>query len=302
MAVSTIFFSLFMALPAFVPLQKTGNGAGQAPEKAPEKVPGDVPPQALPKLSFETGKVVVGDHLATIDLPEGFKYLQKKGAKEVVEKLWGNPPDESLLGLILPKGETILDQDSWAIVVTFEGDGYVSDKEAAEMDFDAMLTQLKDEEGEANKERKKLGYPTVHLVGWAEKPHYDSKSNKLFWAKELVFGGEKEHTLNYNIRCLGRRGVLVLNAVANMGRLKDVSAGSKMVLSRVEFTKGNRYSDYVSGDKVAAYGIGALIAGKLALKAGLFKLLLKPLIVVGAIVIGVFAKLFGKKKASPSAE
>ncbi len=307
MAASTFVVALLFSLPALSalsPRQKENKGANkvQAPKVAPEKKPAQGRLPALPQLVFETGKVVVGEDLATIDLPQGFKYLQKRGAREVVEKFWGNPPNPTLLGLILPKGESLLGKKSWAIIVSFEEDGYVSDDDAGSMDFDEMLTQIQEGEVEVNKRRKKLGYQTVHLVGWGEKPHYDAKSKKLFWAKELAFEGEEEHILNYNVRCLGRRGVLVLNAVSTMDRLKDVAEGSKAILSKVEFKKGNRYSDYVSGDKLAAYGIGALIAGKLLLKAGLFKLLLKPLIVVGAVVIGLLAKLFGKKKAQPSAE
>ena len=42
---------------------------------------------------------------------------------------------------------------------------------------------------EHNKERQKAGYKAVHLVGWAEKPHYDSTSKKLYWAKEFQFEG-----------------------------------------------------------------------------------------------------------------
>jgi uncharacterized membrane-anchored protein len=29
--------------------------------------------------------------------------------------------------------------------------------------------------------------PKLTLMGWAEPPHYDSSSKKLYWAKELGF-------------------------------------------------------------------------------------------------------------------
>jgi uncharacterized protein DUF2167 len=68
----------------------------------------------------------------------------------------------------------------------------------------------------------------------------------------LSFGGETEHTLNYDIRALGRRGVLSLNAVASMDQLQAVEKDMKQVLSFVEFNDGHRYNDYVAGaDKVA---------------------------------------------------
>jgi hypothetical protein len=39
-----------------------------------------------------------------------------------------------------------------------------------------------------------------------------------------MFGSEGDHTLNYNIRILGRRGVLVLNAVSGMKQLDAIRA------------------------------------------------------------------------------
>ena len=138
---------------------------------------------------------------------------------------------------------------------------------------------------------------------------YDSTTHKLYWAKDLRFGTEPVHTLNYNIRVLGRRGVLVLNAVATMDQLAAVQAGMGQVIGFVDFADGNRYADFVPGtDKVAEYGIAALIAGGIAAKAGFFKLLLagiialKKLIVVALVAIGAFFKrIFGKKKEAPAA-
>jgi hypothetical protein len=68
-----------------------------------------------------------------------------------------------------------------------------------------------------------------------------------------------------------------------------------------DFNQGHRYAEFDPDmDEVAAYGIGALIAGKLAAKAGLFAtllILLKKLWIVPLLVIGWLGKrLFGKKQ------
>ncbi len=148
------------------------------------------------------------------------------------------------------------------------------------------------------------------MIGWAAPPRYDKDSHKLFWARELSFGGDPEHTLNYDIRALGRRGVLSLNAVASMGQLQMVEKDMQQVLAFVEFNEGHRYGDYVGGaDKVAAYGIGALIAGKVAAKAGLFKLLLVllakswKLLIIAIPLLGLLSKklLSGRRKEEPVA-
>jgi uncharacterized membrane-anchored protein len=60
---------------------------------------------------------------------------------------------------------------------------------------------------------------------------------------------------------------------------------------------------YPKTDKLAEYGLGALIAGGVAAKLGLFAklgallLAFKKLIIIGFVAIGGFiAKMFGKKK------
>src|SRR4029450_9273352 len=117
--------------------------------------------------------------------------------------------------------------------------------------------------------RSKMGYPETQLVGWATPPRYDKATHKMYWAKELKFADSEENTLNYNIRILGRYGVLVLNAVAGMRQFNQIETNTPDLVKMVEFNQGNRYADFNSDtDKVAAYGLAALVAGGLAAKAG----------------------------------
>src|SRR6185369_16086884 len=109
-----------------------------------------------------------------------------------------------------------------------------------------------------NEARKKEGYPTVDLLGWAASPHYDGPSHKLYWAKRLKFEGDDGETLNYNIRMLGRRGVLELNAVANVDQFGEIDKQTPQILGMIDFKEGNRYADFdPKVDKVAKYGIAA---------------------------------------------
>ncbi|MFO1052054.1 MAG: DUF2167 domain-containing protein [Planctomycetota bacterium] len=268
----------------------------QDPQKPGEQDPAK-PPSPFAKLTFESGRVHVKGDIATLDLPAGWQYLQQQQARFVVEQVWGNPPRPSTLGLVAPPGFQEMQSD-WAIIVSFEEEGYVKDDDAGSIDYSELLSTMQKGATEANTERKKQGYPTLDIVGWAEQPHYDATEKKLYWAKSLRFEGEPGLTLNYDVRVLGRRGVLVMQAVASVDDLQTVAAGCKQVLAGTEFATGHRYSDFDGNiDKVAAYGIGGLIAGKILLKAGLLKLLLKPLLIGGALIIGLFAKLLGGKKA-----
>ncbi len=255
----------------------------------------------LASLNFQTGKVVLGDNLASLNLPENLVFLDGNDANRVLVDAWGNPPtDEAPLGMILPAGISPLAEESWAVTVEFEESGFVSDEDAADIDYAEMLEQLQQETIESNAWRAENGYEPIELLGWAAQPHYDAQGKKLHWAKELRFGDSDINTLNYNIRVLGRKGVLVLNFIANMDQLPEIQANVPAVLAMTEFNDGNRYADFNPDiDQVAAYGIGALIAGKLAAKAGLFAtilLLLKKFWLVPVLLFGWLVKLFTGKK------
>ncbi len=224
--------------------------------------------EEMSKLDYKTGKVSVGRDLATFDLGEDYYFLDADDANHVLVELWGNPPYAGTLGMIFPIYATPLD-DTWGIEVTYEDIGYVSDEDAENYDYQELLQTMQADISAGNKTRVEQGYEAIELVGWAEKPHYDPVGRKLYWAQELAFDGSDSHTLNYNIRALGRQGVLVINFIADMDRLDDVRDASPDILNMVSFNPGNRYSDFdPSVDTVAAVGIGGLIAGKALTKTG----------------------------------
>ncbi|MGK3984281.1 DUF2167 domain-containing protein [Sorangium sp. So ce136] len=249
-------------------------------------------------LKLQSGKVTVGDNLAELDVPESFRFTGPEGARKVLQA-WGNPPGSDTLGMVFPAGLSPIADDSWGVVISYVEEGHVDDDDAKDIDFGELLAEMQKDTSERNLERQKAGFPTVRLTGWAEPPHYDPASKKLYWAKALEFDGNKDGTLNYSIRVLGRKGVLELNAVSGMKQLATVRSEMQSVLKFVEFKPGNRYEDFNEDvDHVAAYGIGALVAGKVAAKAGLFKGLLavllasKKLVVAGLVAVAGGAKVF----------
>ena len=256
--------------------------------------------QLIDSLHYRSGKINVDAAHAALNLNAEFRFLDAADAQKVLSELWGNPPDDKVLGMLVPVAAPLSDpKKSWAVVITYKNEGYVSDKDAAGIDYDAMLKEMQEGTAEANAERKRLGYPEVQLVGWATKPHYDASTNKLYWAKELAFGGGREHALNYDIRVLGRGGYLSLNAVAGMNQLHQIEGEMQKVLALTEFDAGQRYSDFnASTDKVAAYGIAALVAGAIAAKAGLFAklfvllLAFKKFAIVGVIAVAAAVRKF----------
>jgi uncharacterized membrane-anchored protein len=113
------------------------------------------------------------------------------------------------------------------------------------------------------------------------------------------------HTLNYDVRVLGREGVLSMNAVAGMPQLAAIEADMQELLKVAAFNAGYRYEEFNEDtDRMAAYGLGALVAGGVAAKAGLFAklgallLAFKKFIILGLAALGGFlAKLFRGRKA-----
>ena len=243
-------------------------------------------------LHWKTGEISLGDGIAQLRVPSDWRYLDPADTERVLVDAWGNPRrEEPALGMLFAADVSPVDDDGWGIVISFQPDGHVSDADAAEIDYDALLRELQAGAREANEARAKAGYPAVELIGWAAKPYYDPASHKLYWARELQFGSEPQHTLNYDVRVLGRRGVLVMKAVAPMHQVDAVQARMRDALALVEFSPGHRYEEFDSKvDVVAAYGIGGLVAGGLLAKAGFFKMLLVGLLAAKKfVVIGVVA-------------
>lgn len=282
---------------------------------ASEEADSNTGEQFAASLHPVTGNVRIATANATLKLGSRYSFLDAKDAQRVLTDLWGNPPDESVLGIILPGTDphVVLDRDAWAVVVNFVDDGYVSDEDATKIDYDEMLRDMKKTARDSNEERLKNGYPAIELRGWAEPPHYDARTHKLYWARDLAFrsadGSPAADTLNYGIRVLGRKGYLSLNAVAPIEQLAKVRADMPQVVAMADFDDGQRYADYKPGtDKLAAYGIGALIAGVAAKKLGLlaivaafavkfFKIGIVALVALGAVLKRFFSR---KRKAAVS--
>jgi uncharacterized membrane-anchored protein len=258
---------------------------------------------AGPALDYQTGNIVLPNKVATLHLAGNYRYLDPAETEKLLVA-WGNEPGHDTQGAIIPNEVDPLTTEGWAVIVTYDEDGHIDDSDAQDIDYDDMLKDMKEGTEDHNQARKDAGYEAVHLVGWAERPHYDSTARKLYWAKELKFEGARANTLNYDVRVLGREGVLSMNAVASMGQLAQIRSDMKPLIEVAEFNEGYRYADFDSKtDRMAEYGLGALIAGGVAAKLGLFAklgallLAFKKVIIVGVVAIGGFvARLFGKKK------
>ena len=266
-------------------------------------------------LQWQTGTITLKDGLAKINLTPDFHFLGNADARKVLHDIWNNPDDPDILGMIFPADKGPLDDGNWAVLVSYEESGYVKDNDASKINYDDLLKQMQQGAKDANPDRIKEGYPSLDIVGWAEPPRYDAAAHKLYWARELKIGGEDSNELNYDIRILGRRGVLVLSVLGGMDQLQLINGDAPKILAMVDFQPGNTYGEFDPKiDKVAEYGLAGLIAGGAlagAAKLGLFAVFFKWIIaavlalkkalilVVLGIVAGVkklWAKITGQRK------
>lgn len=227
----------------------------------------------------------IGNH-ATIEIPEGFRFVGKPGASKFMELLQ-NPSDKDELGVLLNT------ESFWFVVFDFQATGYVKDDDT-KLDAKAILSSIQDGTKAANKVRKERGWPTMDVVGWYEEPYYDEETNNLTWAIEGS-SGDGESSINHSTRLLGRRGVMRANLVAGPDEVDEAVVAFNEMLGGFEFTSGNKYSEFVRGDKIAEYGLAGLIVGGTGValvKSGLIQKFGKLIVVGFVALLGAIKKMW----------
>lgn len=274
-----------------------------------------IPPEILKlvnSLKYQQGDIELQGGLATLKVPKEFNYLGPDDTEKVLVNLWGNPPSkEKPLGMLMPAGLTPLSNNCWAVTIEYAKIGYVKDDDASKINYDDLLKKMQKDTLDENAARKEHGYQTLTLVGWAAPPRYDAATHKLYWAMDLKAEGADTDSLNYNIRMLGRKGVLVLNAIAGIDQFDEIQKQTPQILAMVDFKEGSRYADFdPKTDQVAKYGIAALVAGgalaaaaKLGLLKGLWIFLLaaKKFVIIAVVAIAaMFKKLWARIRGTDS--
>ena len=233
-----------------------------------------------------TGKAKIGSR-SEIEVPEGLKITGSQGAQKLL-RMMDNLPSGRELAILSTEDL------SWWADFTFSDDGYVKDDEKGDIDADKLLATLKEAQVESNKARKKQGLNPFLLTEWAVKPFYNEESKSLefgFKIKEDAPGEEGE-SVNYSTKILGRHGVMNVTLVCAPEALESSLAELRGALKGFSYVTGESYAEYRKGDKVAEYGLTALIAGgtlAVAAKTGLLGKLIKPIIITGSKQSGIFS-------------
>jgi uncharacterized membrane-anchored protein len=139
-----------------------------------------------------------------------------------------------------------------------------------------------------------------------EPPGYDAATHRLVWSLLGKNKGEPDDapkSVNYNTYALGRDGYFSLNLLSASDRIAAEKAVAKELLADLTYNAGKRYDDFsATTDRIAAYGLAALVGGLAVKKLGLFALLVglvlkfAKLILVGAALVGAAVMKFFRRK------
>jgi uncharacterized membrane-anchored protein len=229
---------------------------------------------------------------ATMKLPVGYDFIPKAEGGRILRALGNTVGESTFVGLIVGTKPG----DEWIVSTRFIKEGYIKDDDAKNWDADELLTNIKEGTAQANKDRADRGFPELEVVGWVEKPAYDSATHRLVWsllAKQKDGADTADNNVNYNTYALGREGYFSLNLLTSSSRVDADKDAAHELLAALSYTPGKGYEDFnASTDHIAEYGIAALVGGVVAKKLGLFALI-GVFVAKFAKVIGVAALAFG---------
>ena len=257
-------------------------------------------------IPWEEGPTLgaIGD-MAEIKIPAGYSFTGAKGTQDLLE-LYGNPRNPNMLAAIVPLAE---DED-WTLVFQFDDIGYVDDSDRESLDAEDLISAFREGISAGNEARRAVGAEELQGMSWQEKPFYDPQTNNLTWALKLDF--PTGSSINYDIRMLGRRGVMEATLVGDPASYGEAVPKVKALLANHTFTSGNKYAEWTQGDKLAGVGLAGLVGGGAAVAAAKTGLLAKlgillakggKAIIVGFVVViaavGSFLKrIFGGQQAT----
>ncbi|OYW75404.1 MAG: hypothetical protein B7Z37_13355 [Verrucomicrobia bacterium 12-59-8] len=235
--------------------------------------------------------------VAKIDIPKGYRFTHGSGTSRVLE-MFGNLPQSSASGMLTTEGF-----GPW-IIFGYDDSGHVKDDEKNDINADELLKIRREGLAESNEVRKERGIPELAILGWAMPPRFNDSTKTLEWAVRIQsLDGKGGESVNYETRLLGRTGSMKVQLVCEPEEFQSLLTEFQRVMGGFSYVEGQRYAEFREGDKVAKYGLTALIAGTgafAAAKMGLFgKLgLLFAKLGKGAILLAVGAlaavkKLFG---------
>ncbi len=280
--------------------------SAQTPEN--EAPPTTEQREAMKKQMIETiekfgwtrdGEGKLGDR-AKVSIPRGYRFTGPSGTQKMLE-LFENIPSKKELGMLTTEG-----LGPW-VIFEFNDVGYVKDDEKDSLDADALLKQNQEGQEHANEVRRERGLPELEITGWAVPPRYNDQTKNLEWALRVRTKGQDDESINFYTKLLGRKGIMEVALLCSPDEMEKLMPDYQEIMARFSYTEGESYAEFRSGDKIAEYGLAALVAGGAAVaagKLGLFgklgalfakmgKAVILVIIAIGAVIKGIWSRITG---------
>ena len=215
----------------------------------------------MARISWTEGPTVgqLSD-VAQVDVPEICRFTDAEGAKQFLEatrEVWSGRELGVLICRIAPNVD-----DAWFVLFTYNAIGLVRDDERTSLDPRKLLAGLRHTNDSINDLRRRQGGEGADIIGWAQRPVYDSLAHSLTWSTRLrdqgSGGGE---AISHAVRVLGRDGAMNIDFAIDAANDEAVTALSERILRGFSFLPGHRYADWRAGDAVSGPGLTTLIVG-----------------------------------------
>ena len=226
--------------------------------------------KAMDSLNWKEGPSLVNYNEANskINISSNFSILEKEDAHQIL--YWLNGTNFDYIDVYA------INKDNEQYMFFYTDSGYVKTDDWTDVDPDQFIKEIRENYKTSNDTRKKNGQPTILNVSWKKKPYLDGVYNSVYYALNVDWSDNKSSAEGTAI-ILGKEGYTTASYVAG-----DNGYQEQMLLNLSKIHKFNatkEYKDWKSGDKVAAVGIGALLATTLGVKA------LKPGIIAAGLLL-----------------
>jgi len=190
-----------------------------------------------------------------------------QGKKDVNQYTWwsfGQAAEGDDIAIIRGLGDY-----SYSFYLAYSDDGFISLDDWKEVDASSLINQLRETAKKNAEYYKSQNLEYVKNIDWIFKPTLNDEFKTVSYSYKVVWS-DNNITMEAKNLTLGKKGyissVYVTPYTENLN-LENEASYAKDFANAVKFNEGYRHADYKSGDKVAAMGIGGLVAGSLGVKA-----------------------------------
>jgi uncharacterized membrane-anchored protein len=241
-----------------------GNARVAEPKREPTPEPLDTDASSDPKDLIAQGvagpaQIPLAER-AVMWLPANRVFLAPELAKKFLERVGGSW-DPATQGVVVPAG----DVGGWIAYIDVVDDGHIMEDDARTLDPAALLAAYRAGLARDNEARVKEGLAAMDAAGWLAEPRYDEK-RLLSSCIAARAAGAPTGLVNCATYALGRQGAFkVIASFAEDEAGKKALGEATALAAVIAYDNRKAYADFdPATDKVAPYGLAALVAGDYA--------------------------------------